>query len=261
MKRTRSAGLAIALVLALAGSAAAHYTFIFPEQFRVAAGESLTIGFHASDGFPESTKLPKRLESATLHTAKGSNPLPAFREDGKRQIVTITPPAGYSIVTAINPASTENMKATEFADYLKEESLTHIIEERARLNETDKPGRERYSMYLKSIVLSGAADDGYKRVVGLPIEFVPEADPAQMKAGQTLAMRVLFKGKPAPELQVFATTTGKPTANIGKTDKNGRISIPVSSGVWRLHTILMERVTLTDADWESFWATLTFEIP
>ena len=48
---------------------------------------------------------------------------------------------------------------------------------------------------------------------------------------------------------------------IGKTDAQGRIALPVKSGKWRLHTIYMERIAEPDADWESFWATLTFEIP
>jgi hypothetical protein len=249
------------LILAIAGSAAAHYTFIFPEKFRVEQGTAMNIGFHASDSFPESTQLPRRLANAQLHSEKGAVALPAFLVDGLRQVATINPPNGYSIVTAINPARTADMKADEFTDYLKEESLTHVIEARAKAGETEKVGREKYGMYLKSIVLAGKPNDGYKRVVGLPIEIVPEKDPAQIKSGGSLPVRVLFKGAPAKDLQIFAASTGKPAKNIGKTDKNGKISVPVSSGPWRLHTILMERVTLPDADWESFWATLTFEIP
>jgi hypothetical protein len=60
---------------------------------------------------------------------------------------------------------------------------------------------------------------------------------------------------------VFAATSGTEKKDVGKTDATGRISIPVTSGRWRLHTIHMERVSLADADWESLWATLTFEIP
>src|SRR5262245_19549555 len=260
MRLTKSASLATGLILMIAGRAAAHYSFIVPEKFRVAAGESVNVGFHASDTFPESTQLPRRLQDAQLHTASGAVALPAFRVDGLRQLSTINPPAGYSIITAVNPARSADMKANEFTGYLKEESLTHVIDARAKAGETDKVGRERYSMYLKSIVLSGAPNDGYKRVAGLPIEIVPEKDPASIKAGESFPVRVLFKGAPAKDLQIFATTKG-PAKNIGKTDSNGRIDVPVSKGSWRLHTILMERVTLPDADWESFWATLTFEIP
>src|SRR6185503_18616679 len=140
-------------------------------------------------------------------------------------------------------------------------NLTAAIESRKKLGETERPGRERYSMYVKSLVLAGAPNDGYKRVVGLPIEIVPEKDPLQVKSGQSLPVRVLFRGKPAADLQLFAASVGVPNKNIGKTDANGRISVPVKSGRWRLHSILMQRITEPAADWESFWATLTFEIP
>jgi len=81
---TRFTGLAVGLILAAVGTATAHYTFILPEKFRVSPGEPLIVGFHASDSFPESTQLPKRLESALLYTATSSVAMPGFREDGLR---------------------------------------------------------------------------------------------------------------------------------------------------------------------------------
>ena len=66
----RSFGLALGLILALAETVTAHYTFIYPEKFSVALGEPMIIGFHASDSFPDSTQLPRRLQSGTLHTGK-----------------------------------------------------------------------------------------------------------------------------------------------------------------------------------------------
>jgi hypothetical protein len=38
------------------------------------------------------------------------------------------------------------------------------------------------------------------------------------------------------------------------------LSVPVSRGQWRLHTIFMERVTEAEIDWDSTWTTLTFEV-
>jgi uncharacterized GH25 family protein len=153
------------------------------------------------------------------------------------------------------------MKADEFTKYLKDESLTAAVESRAKLRETAKPGRERYSMYLKSIVLSGAPNEGYKQLTGQPIEIVPEKDPSSVRSGESLPVRVLFKGAPAPNLDLFAASKTKAKHRVGKTDSNGRISVPVAAGTWRLNTILMKRITEPTADWESFWATLTFEIP
>jgi uncharacterized GH25 family protein len=254
---------ALALCLALAGNAVAHDTFIMPEKFQVAPQSAVKIGFHSADSFPESSSLPKRLREVFLHA--GSAPVPiTVSEDGKRLVGTVTAPAsGYMIVTAINAAATENMKAPDFLDYIKEEGLTHVIEARSQSGEADKPARERYTMFAKTIFVSGAPNDGYKRAVGLPIEIVPEKDPASLKAGESLPVRVLFRGAPAKGLDVMAASTAPGSAknrSIGKTDANGHISVPVVSGQWRLHTIHMERSSTPDADWESFWATLTFEV-
>jgi hypothetical protein len=261
MKMTRSIGVVIGLILASAGTAVAHYNFIVPEKFRVAPGETLTIGFHAADGFPDSTLLPIRLQTPLLHNASTPVAITGLRDVGLRRVGTVKAPAGYSIITAVNPGRADTMKAAPFLQYLQEEKLTAVIESRKKLGESDKPGRERYSMYLKSIVLAGAPNDGYKRVAGLTLEIVPEKDPSQLKSGETLPVRVLFKGKPAANLQLFAAKAGAANKNVGKTDANGRVSVPISKGRWRLHSILMERITASDADWESFWTTLTLEIP
>ena len=77
-----------------------------------------------------------------------------------------------------------------------------------------------------------------------------------------LPVRVLFRGKPAVDLQLTAASTadGFKTGVVGKTDADGRLAIPVSRGQWRLHTILMERVNEAEVDWDSTWTTLTFEV-
>ena len=138
------------------------------------------------------------------------------------------------------------------------------MESRAQRGETDKPARERYTMFAKSILLAGQPNDGYKRALGLPIEIVPEKDPYSVKNGESLPVQVLFKGAPAAGLAMMAALAGENAGKnqtVGKTDALGRIVIPVKAGKWRLHTIHMERASDSEADWESFWATLTFEIP
>jgi uncharacterized GH25 family protein len=251
---------ALALILIVIQNAAAHYTFIMPEKFRVAPGDTVKIGFHSADSFPDSTALAKRLSEASLHAA-GKTVAIAMTEDGKRMVGNATiANGGYVIATVVNAASIEDMKAESFTKYLKEEGLHNIVDARATSSETDKPARERYTMWAKSILLAGAPNEDYKQPVGLPIEIVPEKDPAALKAGESLPVRVLFRGAPAKGLEVMATSASLKSHSIGKTDAAGRISVPVTPGAWRLHTIFMERSSKEDADWESFWATLTFEV-
>ncbi len=78
-------------------------------------------------------------------------------------------------------------------------------------------------------------------------------------------MRVLFRGKPAAGLQLEAAWSGggkSKTTVIGRTDPAGRIQVPLAAArMWRLHSLMMERCSEPGAaDWESFWASLTFEV-
>jgi uncharacterized GH25 family protein len=253
----------IFLVALGATEAAAHYTFILPQVFRVTAGETLTIGFHSGDGFPESAAILKRLQEPTIRTERGAIKLGGLKEDGKRLVAsTVVPTSSHIIVTALNPPAVEQMKPDSFEKYLEEEGLGHIVRARAARGESGAPGRERYSMYAKAVLATGTPGDGYRSVAGLALEIIPEKDPYRLQSGEMLPVRVLFRGKPAADLQLTAASTaeGFKTRVVGTTDAEGRVTVPVSRGQWRLHTILMERVTEAEIDWESTWTTLTFEV-
>ena len=256
----KTTACALALTVLGAANLAAHYTYILPQNFRVAAGDTVTVGFHSGDGFPESTAILKRLQEPAIHTSRGKLAIDGLKEDGKRLAATISVvDAGHVIVTAVNGAATEEMRPASFEKYLAEEGLTHIVAARKERGEAEKPGKERYTMYAKTILVSGTPGDGYMTAVGLPLEIVPEKDPYRLQPGDSLPVRVLLRGAPAPNLEVKATTAAEKARVIGTTDAQGRITVPVSKGQWRLHTIHMERAS-GEADWESLWTTLTFEV-
>ena len=253
------------LVLSMVGVAVAHDMFLMPERFRTVSGETLTLGIHSGDGFPDSTQLPLRLTDALMHAGGKATPMQDVRNEEKRAVANLTVTgSGHILATVISAPTTIEMRANSFVSYLKEEGLTDIIDARVKAGETEKAARERYGKYAKAILLSGAPNDGYKALAGLPIEFVPQLDPYRLKVGDTLPVRLLFRGAPAAGLEVKAASTapGSKPEVIGKTDANGMISVKLTSaGPWRLHAILMQRSPDATADWESFWSTLTFEIP
>jgi uncharacterized GH25 family protein len=263
MRRRHTALLVLLVFLVGASEAAAHYTYIFPQAFKVAGGDTVVIGFHGGDGFPDSSAILKRLQEPTIRSDRGTVTLDGLKEDGKRLVATATiPAASHTIVTAVNGAAIETMKPPSFEEYLKDEGLGHIVQARVERGESDKPGRERYTMYAKAILASGAPGDGYKMAAGLPLEIIPEKDPYRLQAGEALPVRVLLRGAPVANLGLTAASTApgvKPHV-VGKTDADGRLSIPVSRGQWRLHGIYMERTSEAEVDWQSLWTTLTFEI-
>lgn len=256
-----------ALALLLPASLLAHDLYLMPDQFQVNPGGTVVFSIQNGDDFPQATSRVQlqRLRNPTLHARSGAPALPEFQMDGVHAVSTVqTGKAGHLVLTVETESRIEGMKAGEFLDYLKEENLTEIIEAREKQGEASKDAKERYTKFAKTIVRVGEGDGSFNQPVGLLIEFVPEKDPLSLKSGEALPIRLLFRGAPVPGVQVIGARTqssGPATiAPAGRTDADGRISIPAGAPAkWRLHAIYMERTKEPTAEWESFWATLTFE--
>ena len=80
----------------------------------MAAGDTVLIGFHSGDGFPESSAVLKRLQDPTIHKEGVALKLDGLKEDGKRLAAEVkVTGSGHLIVTAVNGASVEEMKGGE----------------------------------------------------------------------------------------------------------------------------------------------------
>lgn len=247
----------------------AHDLYLMPERFVVPSSARLKVAFHNGDGFPDSQVAPRveRMIEPRVLSASGSVAMRDIHPDGKVLIGEITVPNSGNVIVAVNskPNGIE-LAPTEFEKYLKHEGLIHVIQWRENHSEATQPGRERYSKYVKSILLSGQPSDFYNRAIGYPIEIIPEKNPYVLKPGDFLPVQVLFRGKPASDLQIemaWLPPGGKAEIKTaGRTGTDGRLVIPIGArGIWKLHTVLMERCAEPAvADWESFWSSVTFEI-
>ena len=103
-------------------------------------------------------------------------------------------------------------------------------------------------------------------VVGHPIEIIPLENPANLKAGDYLPIRVIADGKPFSG-DVFATFSGFSTekstfAYATRTDKKGHARIRIlQPGVWLIkvsHEVPF--ADSTECDLEKFVGTLTFAV-
>ncbi len=259
--------LPASLLLAFAFLAQAHDLYLMPEKFVVSRGP-LVVALHDGDAFPES-EVPmaiQRLRDGRIWNHGSFTELNNPRVDRTRVLTDSTVAGeGSLLISGRTSPNFIQLEPKEFLAYLKEEGLQHVIDRRVANKSTDKPGRERYSKFFKAIILSGKPDDGYRQIAGHTIEIVPGADPNRLRAGADLPVQVLFQAKPTAGLQVevaWAGPGGQETKIIGRTDKDGRVTVPLPKpGKYRLHTLLMEPCAEPAlADWESSWASLTFEI-
>lgn len=193
---------------------------------------------------------------------------------------TVTPldaPAGAEIdATAITarpacilvetPPLTIELAPEKFHSYLRHEGLLAVIAQREVAGQSSEPGRERYSKFSKTAL---AGPDGslslLTRPLGLPAEIVP-LTAETLHTNSTLRIRVDSHGAPLPHTQVrishrhFHAAEPSPDLLL-ETDASGELEFPLSRpGYWRLHTIRMVAATGPGANWESWWASLTFAL-
>jgi hypothetical protein len=256
------------LVAALAGRLCAHDLYLMPDRFLTKPGAPLRVVFQNGDEFPKGTSAvkPERLRNTRLVSQAGTAEFTGIAAEAKQTVASVKAPGpGLAILTSSTLPGFIELDAVKFKSYLEHENLTNAIQWREKHGETGKPGRERYSKYVKSMIRVDRSDGFFAHKTGLTIEIVPEADPYSLKPGQNLPVQVLFRGQPAVDVAVESAWLegGKSKLEtIGRTDGEGRIQIPVkAAGPHRLHAIAMERCADPKAaGWESFWASLTFEI-
>lgn len=245
-----------------------HDLYLMPAEFVVQQGTQLRLVFQNGDGFPEgvSSVKPERLRNTRLVSRGGTTDFENVVAESTRTTATVRIPAeGLAILTAHTIPAFIELDPEKFGSYLKHENLTNVLKWREAHGATGKAGRERYSKYVKSLIQAGKPDAYYRERTGLTIEIVPEVDPYSLQPGTTLPVQVLFRGSPAVDVAVESAwlENGKSkTEIVGRTDKSGRVHVPVkATGPHRLHAIVMERCAEPQvADWESFWASLTFAI-
>jgi uncharacterized GH25 family protein len=257
------------VVIALASGAAAHDFWIQPDTFFPPKDRPVPVRVFVGDGFvKESERAFEKPATPRLRLvgAEGETDLLPSGREGKTPFVEVTlKRAGSHWVALERGRKTIRLEAAKFNEYLAEEGLDHVLEQRRLAKEDQKPGRERYGRYLKCLVQSGAADEGWKRACGHRLEIVPLSDPCAAKPGGTLEVRVLFEGKPLAKVSLFALRRDGEKVHKQKltTGADGTAEVKVGqAGVWLLRLVHMRRCPdPAEADWESFWTSLTFAVP
>ena len=157
------------------------------------------------------------------------------------------------------------LRAEDFNAYLEEDGIPDMLDARRRDNELAKPARERYSKYVKAVFQVGEPrSEGFSVVLGYPAEIVPLENPYALGGGTTLRVRCLVDGRPVGSQMVLwgGERNGQGlTQRSTRTDSNGVADMALdAAGRWYVKFVHMIRAAQPGLDYESKWATLTFEI-
>lgn len=248
----------------------AHDLFLKPDSFFAKVNQKVSISvMNGTFKDSEAAVSFERLTDVSIVSPSGvrSNPKEAdFTKNETTSFLNFTPSEGGNYVVGLSTSWRENaLKAEEFNKYLPAEGIPDILENRTRDGELGKDARYRYSKYVKTIVQAGdKATDSYKTVLGYAVEMVPQSNPFKLKKGATLEILCLKDGKPLVG-QIVTTgveSVGKSLAETtSRSDEKGIIKVKLTGlGKWYAKFINMVKVADPKVDYESKWATLTFEV-
>lgn len=195
-----------------------------------------------------------------------------WRDEGSVAILDFkTGASGTYLVGVSTAANMIELTAVEFEDYLMHDGVLDVLEARQHEGDLEQPVRERYSKHVKTILQVGdSVTESHSFRLGYPIEIVPLANPASLDVGDSLGFLVLADGEPVADQLVYASHEGFHShddsgahreAASARTDNKGIVKVELAkAGRWYVRLIRMLPVDEEGADYESNWATLTFEI-
>lgn len=265
------------MALSLAVSLTAHEFWVTPSQWVLEPGARATILANVGDQFPgaNSFTTPDRIDTVRLvgPASEIVIPRPYRREkDSLAADAQIpTTPGTYIGVVVVKPRVGEK-SGPVFQQHIAHQGLDDVRDYRAKHGETEKPVRERYSRYGKTLlrVGIGGSSSHVTAPLGLRIELVPQVDPTTLRAGSTLRLRLLLDGQPAPNALVgaiYASAKGSPETwpLTGRTDAKGDVAFRLHDvGPWLIRAVRTVRRTGETgelaSDWESYWASLSFQL-
>lgn len=263
--------LSLGLIAVAATSLGAHDLFFRMSNFFVAPGSStrmlvLNGTFSTSENSVTRDRLLDLSVVSPAGRTRADTSLWSARGDTSVFFLRAGDAGTYVVGASLGPREI-TLEAKDFNTYLADDGIPDVLEARRRSGELEKPATERYAKHIKALVQVGTArSDDFSAVLGYPAELVPLDNPYALRAGSTLRARAMVDGKPVPNQLVmwggrFRNEARFPQRSV-RTDADGVARISLRNvGQYYVKFIHMVPYRGTEKlDYESKWATLTFEI-
>jgi uncharacterized GH25 family protein len=264
--KLRRLGMLLVAAIALSrASLLAHDMWIEPTTFSPEPGQIVGMRLRVGqdllgDPLPRDSGLIKQF---VVEDADGRKPVVGRDGGDPAGFVRVAVPGLFVVGYRSNPSAVE-LDAEKFNQYVKEEGLDAVAALRARRNETGSSARELFSRCAKSLVLSGSPSDLQgDRPLGFTLELVAERNPYAIGAGQDLPIRLTYENRPLAGALVVAMNRRSPSEKLSaRTDSAGRVRFRLRpGGMWLVKAVHMIPAPAgANAQWASFWASLTFEL-
>lgn len=257
-------------VILVTVSAPAHDLFLKLDTYFLPPNSKATVRllngtFQASEG----AVARDRMKDVSLLGPQGrsaANDSISWRDEGDTTLMEIQTgdPGTYVVGISTKPREI-TLKAADFNDYLWHDGLPDILAARKRNNELSKDSREQYSKHVRAIFQVGdRRSEDYRTPLNYPVEIIPQQNPYSLRVGRTIPVLCLLDGRPLVNQFVIAgweSKNGKVVEVNTRTDAKGIARFKLSiTGKWFVKMIHMVPSSEPGLNYESKWATLTFEI-
>ena len=266
----RIAAVTTVLVLCVVAVAAAHDMFARPARFFVAENTTVLVRvLNGTFSTSENSIARPRVADVSVVSPAGRARLDttAWSTAGDTSTFQVrTGAAGTYVIGVSTRANVIPLSAKDFNLYLREDGIPDVLAARRNAGELQKDVRERYHKHVKAILQVGnARTDHWATALGYPAEIVPLENPYGLTRGGTLRVRTLVDGQPmANQYVLYGGRTlreGRIQQHSVRSDANGVARIPLRvAGTWYVKFIHMAPVAGDTVEYESKWATLTFQV-
>lgn len=245
----------------------AHEFWIEPEHFKPQAGARFNVQVLVGQDFRGDgvIYLPEAFERFVTVTARGNKNVSGIPGDDPAARLS-SAETGHLLILYQSTRFSLSLNAETFNEYLKKEGIVNILALRSKAGNSDKPANEVYTRYAKSLLAVSGQNDGLdsSKPAGLRLEIVPLSQIYRRGSGQKdeLEVQLLYENKPLAGVQIEAFAKKKlKTRLLQRTDSEGRARFTLPHhGAWLLNAVhMIPAPASANADWESFWASFTFE--
>lgn len=251
-------------IIAAAAPLLAHDMWIEPATFRADPGRIVTLRLRVGqdllgDPLPRD---PSLIQQFIVEDGAGRRPVPG-RTGGDPAGMVLANQAGVMVAGYRSHRGEVEQEAAKFAAYLKEEGLDNLPALRGWKAGNGKVS-EVFSRCAKSLIAAGgtfnAAGD---RTLGFALELTAGRNPYSMRPGDELPVRLTYESKPLAGALVVAINRMNPAAKVSaRTDRDGCVRLKLAAGgMWLVKSVhMIPAPPGVRAEWESFWASLTFAL-
>ena len=252
-QRVIAAVAAVIATLTVFSAAAAHDFWLIPDFFGFQDGSVVHISARSGTRFPMGTAMqPTRVAEARVIGANSDEKITEMAIEGTalRLHHKPTAPGQYLVAAILTPPPRINrVPPAGLIRFLRAEGGAA---EASRL-ERDNAFMARDTVLYASrssaatiLQLGNGGPRAFSKTAGYPLEFVPLSDPAALRVGDTLHVRILGNGKPAANIGIDAVPAADTTlrAESSETqaislaaDASGVVHLPLTkAGPWMIRS-------------------------